>query len=570
MKKRILSILAVIGLLVVLTIPFATPVSATLTPPAVTSVVPADGTGPNGHPGQTLTEVVINGSGFIDGSSVNTVTFDDSSFITTRDVVGSGGGTILTLTIGIRGLTTLGDKPFTIANSNGSTHFTGKFDIEAHVPVYPEPSDAKTEAVGVSITPFMGGTIQNIDGVDYTIGGTAVSGQVHVGDKLTYHVTLSMPPLSESEGYNFFGGTMAVRLPNSQTIYHLVAGPPSTAPMPVIPEITKYDLMNFTLPASLDYIVDASNLVDDGFGHMRLIAHVDYGTPDFPAVNGGVSGTFEETSGIVGAHAGSINALDLFGSLQVNKVVHLNGAGPGGITQTFHVTVTGPSGTFTHDFHLIDGVMTPSTDTPWDLNELISGNYTVTESNPGANWAVSGGGSVSVNQTVSGNTTVTNNFVVRPHTQVQNMTADPNTVSDVGGDVLITVTDLNDGNVPITGATFYLTGNPALSPTPVTMTHSASDPGDNNPHNGILDPGETWTFTATVHIDGATAFTATGHGFFGNTDVTGLSETGAITVSTPPPIPASSNLSLGLLIVGFAGAITFFGFQRRRRSQQSR
>jgi hypothetical protein len=47
-----------------------------------------------------------------------------------------------------------------------------------------------------------------------------------------------------------------------------------------------------------------------------------------------------------------------------------------------------------------------------------------------------------------------------------------------------------------------------------------------------MNPGATWTFTASVPISTATILTAIGHGFFGSIDVTGPSETGTVTIQT--------------------------------------
>jgi uncharacterized repeat protein (TIGR01451 family) len=152
-----------------------------------------------------------------------------------------------------------------------------------------------------------------------------------------------------------------------------------------------------------------------------------------------------------------------------------------------------------------------------------------------------------------------------PHTQLQTISANPSTIPDTGGQVTITVTDKNDGTVDLTGASFILTGNPSIGT--VTMTHIASDPGDfNDP--GVMNQNEIWTFTATVTVSGATTFTAIGH-TTGPSDVTGLSETGTVVVPNPPKTPASSNLTIGLSIAGLAGVIIFFSFRRRRSHLQS-
>jgi hypothetical protein len=126
------------------------------------------------------------------------------------------------------------------------------------------------------------------------------------------------------------------------------------------------------------------------------------------------------------------------------------------------------------------------------------------------------------------------------------------------------VTDINDGDLPITGPYFTLTGVPAFPGSPATMT-KVSDDGN---HDAVMDPGETWIFSYTVNITTETSFTAVGHGMAGGSDITGPSETRTMVVS-PPPVPASTNLGIALMILVFGGAIAIFGLQRRRRSQNS-
>jgi len=252
------------------------------------------------------------------------------------------------------------------------------------------------------------------------------------------------------------------------------------------------------------------------------------------------------------------------GSLQVIKQVNLNNAGPDGISGNFSVTVTGasyPSG-ISHVFHLVNGVLA-SGDSPWVLNNLIVGPYTVTEGNPGSAWSVSilNDGNVTVNSDQQATSIVTNSYVV-PHTTIQSMTALPMTLPPGGGEVTVTVVDKNDGTIPITGAYFMLDSNPALPGLPHLMTPSGDD------GNGTLDPNESWTFTYNVFVPNYALFTAVGHGFVGNFDVTGPSETGTAAVNTP--VPANSNLSIWLMVAGLTGAIVVFGLLRRRHSKLSR
>jgi len=146
------------------------------------------------------------------------------------------------------------------------------------------------------------------------------------------------------------------------------------------------------------------------------------------------------------------------------------------------------------------------------------------------------------------------------------MTANPGTVPAGGGNVTIAVADENDGNVPLTGVYFTLTGVPAFTGSPLTMTKTGEIVGNGD---AVMDPGEIWTFGNTVFISTDTSFTAVGHGFSGALDITGPAETRTIVVNIPH-VPAVSTMSIVLLIVVFAGGITLFAWQRRRHNQISR
>ncbi|MHB8072054.1 MAG: DUF5979 domain-containing protein, partial [Candidatus Cryosericum sp.] len=65
-----------------------------------------------------------------------------------------------------------------------------------------------------------------------------------------------------------------------------------------------------------------------------------------------------------------------YGSLTITKTVAYGGANSGLISQTFPVTVVGPSGTYTHNFVITNGVLSGS---PWALTGLMPGSYTITE-----------------------------------------------------------------------------------------------------------------------------------------------------------------------------------------------
>ncbi len=106
--------------------------------------------------------------------------------------------------------------------------------------------------------------------------------------------------------------------------------------------------------------------------------------------------------------------------------------------------------------------------------------------------------------------------------QVSALVINPSTITSIsssasavvaGGTVNLTVTEQNDGDVNLTGAHVDVDNGVGTLSAPPT----SGDDGD-----GILEPGETWSWTVNgVVINADTTFTATGHGMdpFGN-DVT--------------------------------------------------
>ncbi|PVV83095.1 hypothetical protein DD509_07320, partial [Dehalogenimonas alkenigignens] len=97
------------------------------------------------------------------------------------------------------------------------------------------------------------------------------------------------------------------------------------------------------------------------------------------------------------------------GSLTVTKAV-VNGTG---LTQDFTINVIGPSPSTavvgTHTFSLVNGVLQPPTS--FTFSDLMPGTYTVSETSPGGQWAVTGGGSVVVTAGQTASSTVTNTWV---------------------------------------------------------------------------------------------------------------------------------------------------------------
>ena len=84
-----------------------------------------------------------------------------------------------------------------------------------------------------------------------------------------------------------------------------------------------------------------------------------------------------------------------------------------------------------------------------------------------------------------------------------------------GGSVTYTVSEQNTGNVALTNPSVVLSGG-------LTQTLSAEpNSGDTN-NNGILDIGETWTWTgiSSGTLTSDQTVTATGHGTYGETDIT--------------------------------------------------
>ncbi|MGI6209145.1 MAG: MSCRAMM family protein, partial [Anaerolineae bacterium] len=113
------------------------------------------------------------------------------------------------------------------------------------------------------------------------------------------------------------------------------------------------------------------------------------------------------------------------GSLQVTKVVNWSGVTPQ-IGQTFEICITGPSypsgACQTADY---DGAVLA-----W--SNLIPGTYTVAETNPGANWTVTGSGvTVNVPSGGAGSAEVTNTFL--PGSLTVTKTVDWNGVTPVDG-----------------------------------------------------------------------------------------------------------------------------------------
>jgi hypothetical protein len=148
-----------------------------------------------------------------------------------------------------------------------------------------------------------------------------------------------------------------------------------------------------------------------------------------------------------------------------------------------------------------------------------------------------------------------------PHTTLQTIAVDQDTLPAGGGTVTVVVVDKNDGNVVLTDVSVVLTGYPPFKGSPFNMSAISSSDGD----MVTMNPEAVWTFTASIPLVTGTSLTAVGHGLCGDVDVAGPSEIGNIVVKGPP-VPASSNPGLMFLALVFAAAITFFVWLRIKRS----
>jgi hypothetical protein len=653
MKRRILSILAVVGLLMMLATSLATPVMA-ITDPKLNSVTNALGKNFGGY--NSTMAVTFTGT-FTHNPTAVTVYYNgavDPNVSATFNA--DNNGTTFTGTIVTPLGSPHGPRDITVTTSDGisavlySAWLVGQF---------PFPIGKSGTQLGSSLTPFYdpaGGS--NITTFNIATPPTVqVSGPVAENTTIWFQVTLTAADVNRCY---FLGGQLDLRFPHNPAngiAYIPIAGYGlTTTPLyPDIPEVnptniltvwctTPYtvhaaDMIGGSLLSEADYgqttdsPTQQNGVVEDSagtalnqtitgsmemLGNLRVNKSVVYPggfnstgingsflvtvtgpnsysniltftvtggacTPAFYDLNGLAPGiyTVSETpgspwnvaitgiSGQVGVLSGgsvSSNVTNAYvpGSLTVSKVVNMNGVSGTGINQNFSVTVTGPN-SFSQvlTFVVTNGQNPPSQ----TLTNLVPGAYTVTETNPGSSWtfSVSNSGAVTVNSGSTASSIVTNNYVV-PHTSlVGSVTANTTTVPKGGGNVTITVTDTNDGTVQLTGVYFTLSGVPQFLGGPINMTRGADIVGNND---AFMDPGDVWRFTASVPISQSTILTAVGHGTGNGVDVTGLSETGSVSINLPPPVPASSNLGIGILIVGLAGAVTFFGWQRRRRSQQ--
>lgn len=164
--------------------------------------------------------------------------------------------------------------------------------------------------------------------------------------------------------------------------------------------------------------------------------------------------------------------------------------------------------------------------------------------------------------------------VINPSTVV-GISAQPTTVT-LGDPTTWTVTEKNDGDVLLRNPSVRLDADGGDSGDVATLTAPPAS-GDTN-GDGVLDPGETWTWTLpTVPPVGGITVTATGHG----TDPVGRDITfpldaeeraqASVTVVPPPTLPptgapagTSSAAGAGLALLLGGAALVFVATRARR------
>ena len=194
------------------------------------------------------------------------------------------------------------------------------------------------------------------------------------------------------------------------------------------------------------------------------------------------------------------------GGLEIVKNINLSGYPfSTSTTQDFTFTVQGPSfpsGT-SAVIHVVNGEVTNS---PVGFSNIIPGAYTVTENDPGIAWTVAGGSGVTVNANATSTVTVTNTIKL-PHTTISISSNTQETLP--GENVILTISDTNDGAVPLSNNTVTLTYG---ATTFVLDRATSTFTGGDTTNVGVMDPGETWTWTVTVLISADTTFTVSGDG----------------------------------------------------------
>jgi hypothetical protein len=175
------------------------------------------------------------------------------------------------------------------------------------------------------------------------------------------------------------------------------------------------------------------------------------------------------------------------------------------------------------------------------------------------------------NSSVSGDKNI--NLDIIENSTVAHIGASVSEVPPGGGDVLLTITEFNNGNMALEDPYVDLTADAAIGTLPLKLEKSSLTfiDGDAN-DDGWLDVGETWQWQVTVFVDRDVTFTAIGHGLDpSGHDVTWPefdTERDFVSLSIPS-VPGVSGWGIGLMIGGFGAVVAFFVLRRARRSPQA-
>jgi len=174
--------------------------------------------------------------------------------------------------------------------------------------------------------------------------------------------------------------------------------------------------------------------------------------------------------------------------------------------------------------------------------------------------------------------------VTAPHTTAH-MGLSTYGVPPGGGDVTVTVSDTNDGDVVLHDAHMHLTTTPPGTTIDLYRRVDQTDTpggggsgfspywvgGDTN-NDGLMDIHETWTWNVTVHVNAETHFVVIGHGTdpLGNPadfglEPPGIPEERAIGDVMIYTVPGFSTIGIGVMIGGIAIITGLLIYRRMRR-----
>jgi hypothetical protein len=527
MKKRLLSIIAALVLVLAFSIPLAVPVAA-VAPPVLNAVSYTLG-GLMNNPATSVEAAVsgINKTDLVD--QVYTITFNGQNL---SNLVASNPIKFYTSITGTLVLTS-GRLQVNSITPVSNQQFTANITVFGNAPHGPLDVTVETTS-GVSPVLYSGFVVGNFphpvngsSGFAPTLKacsdpqGTPIEGPVSVGQQIYYRVGLSQ---TDPTVYNFSSGQIVMRFPSwsrgsspDYHVTHLVAGYGEATPglgtwyqggtFPAardIPEIypgysdtrTNSSVDHKFFAMCIDpYIASAADLDAGGY----LNAYAEYGAT---TVGG------DQFSGVVEANCplplkGTIpSAVQMQGSLRVTKSVSIpNGVQLTGLNRTFTVTITGPGYNQTRTFTLTNGNISPNY---YDLFGLTPGTYNVSET-PGSPWVASvpNSGNVAVTSAgTSDNITVSNTFVPGSLTVAKVV----NSGTGITRNFTVTVSGDNYTNI----LTFNMV-NGIVTNTPQTLTNLV--PGAYTVVE--TDPGTGWTFgvsaggNVTVTSDGSATSTVT-------------------------------------------------------------